>query len=309
MHFNSLLVKAKRGAWALLRQGNRASWLDLAHRSAYTETVPEPIQVSCLAFSASADMRANATRIDAAILEAAASGSRLLLTPECALVGYPGVSRVDLDQVDWRAVASLEDQLAERANEAGIVLVLGTVSLHDGRPTNDALVCGAVPHEQRYLKRCLTPLDREHFIPGYEGIVFEILGWRFGLTICFDLRFPTVWADLALGDADAFLSIAHMSGGDVDPGCKASVIPAHYASRAAEWATPLLMCNTADDERWVDTGLWDARGICVASRGEGLIQMTLEPRETHDPWYEQIRDEQLRLWRNRLRSVRMSGEW
>lgn len=271
--------------------------------------MPDPLRASCFAFTAGADLRANAERLNTAVYEAAAAGSRLLLTPECALVGYPGMAREDLDAVDWRAVASLEDQLAERANEVGIVLVLGTASLFDSVPSNDALVCGVVPYEQRYRKRCLTPIDQDHFAPGHDALVFEILGWRFGVTICYDLRFPTVWADLGLADADAFLSLAHMAGGDVDPGCKRTVIPAHYASRAAEWATPLLLCNTGADDRWVDTGLWDARGLCVAGRAAGMLQVTLEPRDTLHPWYNGIREQQCRLWRERLRSIHTAGEW
>ena len=275
----------------------------------YHKNVPEPLIASTFSFAAGPDIRANADQIAQAMRDASAAGSRLVTTPECALTGYPGLGRPDLEELDWRAVASVEDFLAELALECQVVLVLGTASLGSEGITNDALVCGAVPHEQRYHKRSLTPHDRDHFIPGFDGIVFEILGWRFGLSICYDLRFPTIWADLGLGYADCFINLGHMAGPDVDPGCKPTVIPALYTARAAEWATPLLLCNTAAQDRWIDSGLWDARGLQVASQGEGLLQVEIHPREDHDPWYSEIHAQQLELWRSRLRSVRTSGEW
>jgi omega-amidase len=241
--------------------------------SAITACVPPPLTASCFAFEASSDVRRNAQAIAAAIREASAAGSQIVVTPECALTGYPGCSRRDLEEVDWRAVASLEDHLAEIAGECQVVLILGSASLGSDGITNDALVCGTVPYEQRYHKRSLTPNDREFFVPGFDGIVFEILGWRIGLSICYDVRFPTVWADLGMGMADCFINLAHMAGQDVDPGCKAEVVPAHYATRAAEWATPLLLCNTAAQDRWLDSALWDPRGLRVANRGEGLLQV------------------------------------
>ena len=98
----------------------------------------------------------------------------------------------------------------------------------------------------------------------------------------------------AKAGVDAFLSIAHMAGTDGDPGTKAEVIPNLYSARAAEWATPLLLANTAAPDRWVDSGHWDARGVRVATKAEGLLLTTLQPRSTLSPWYSDLRVESLR---------------
>ena len=118
--------------------------------------------------------------------------------------------------------------------------------------------------------------------------------FRSGLSICFELRFGQLWAEQAHADVDVFLTIAHMAGADVDPGTKQIVIPNFYSARAAEWATPLVLCNTAAADRWVDTGQWDARGVVVAQQAEGLLLTTVHKRTTLAPWYQGLRDEALR---------------
>jgi predicted amidohydrolase len=265
------------------------------------------LDAAILAFSAGADIRANALRIHAAIAEAAPA--RLLLTPECALIGYPGAARASCADIDWRLVADEEERLGLAAARAGLVLVLGSASpLPPGPPGpppprgtaslpatgNDALVLGAGRRPLRYRKRCLTPQDGEHFAPGSGGAcLFTLDGWRLALSVCFELRFGALWAEQAAAGADAFLSIAHMAGTDPDPGTKAAVIPQLYAARAAEWATPLLLANTADAGRWLDSGQWDARGVRVASRAEGLLRTTITARAQFDPWYARLRAEAL----------------
>lgn len=276
-----------------------------------------PLEAAILAFSAGADIRANAARIRTAITTAAPA--RLLLTPECALIGYPGAARASCAGIDWCLVADEEERLAAAAVRAGVVLVLGTASplpvegdgVSAGAPavSNDALVLGAGARPLRYRKRCLTPLDLAHFSPGSGGAcLFALAGWRLAVSICYELRFGALWAEQAAAGADAFLSISHMAGGDPDPGTKAAVIPQLYAARAAEWATPLLLANTADAARWLDSGHWDARGVRVAQAAEGLLRTTLRAREQFDPWYASLRHEALaQAARLRAGSRRFTG--
>lgn len=255
----------------------------------------EPLRAACLAFEASADIAANADRIRTGIAEAAAGGARILLTPECALTGYPSASRGDLAGVSWCAVAEHEDALALAAERAGMLLVLGTASSDGAGIGNEALACGAVP-PTRYRKQCLTPTDRSHFVAGTAPVVVPFAGWRLGLAICYDLRFPDVFLALAAAGADAFLVIAHMAGPDPDPGTKAALIPALCAARAAETATPLLLVNTAAADRYLDSGCWDARGARIAAQASGLMATTLVHRDAFDPWYAGIRATALERW-------------
>lgn len=245
----------------------------------------ETLRVGCWSFVATSDVTANATSVRAGIRAAAEAGVRVLLTPECALTGYPGAARMDLSGLGGCALADQEDALLAEADHAGIALVLGTAA-EDGAGgwTNDAVALTA-----RYRKRCLTPGDVAHFQAGERPAVLTIDGWKLGLAICYDLRFPDVWTDLARLDVDANLVIAHMAGADADPGTKAAVVPALCAVRAAETATPLVFCNTAAADRWLDSGVWDARGVQVATSAVGLLVSDLAPRSAFAPWYTGLR--------------------
>ena len=247
------------------------------------------LTAACLSFTATDSVAENRARITKGIAEARDAGARLLLTPECALTGYPSAAREDLAEINWDEVRGAERQLAACAREAGLALILGTAGPTEDSATNDALACGNTSAEVRYRKRWLTPLDKKVFISGSDPVVAQCAGWRLGLAVCYDVRFPRVFAELAREDADAFCVIAHMAGPDPDPGTKPTVVPAHFAGRAAEWATPTLLCNTSADDRWLNSGCWDARGIRTADGGEGLLLATLTPRETLDPWYATIR--------------------
>ncbi|TVR43479.1 MAG: hypothetical protein EA402_09610 [Planctomycetota bacterium] len=255
-------------------------------------------------FSAVPEIERNVQAISAAITSAAQARAQILLTCECALVGYPGAGRENLEGLNACAVADAEDLLHQRAAAADIALFLGSVSPWQGSWSNDLLACGALDQGQvgtRYRKRCLTPVDQKHFRAGQTPAWVTVAGWRLGLSICFDLRWSALWAELARGPddpklcghggADAFLNAAHMAGPDVDPSTKAHIIPAMYATRAAEWATPLALANGAAADRWLDSGAWDARGCPLPSTplSPNLSLVTLSPRQDLHPWYALLR--------------------
>lgn len=261
--------------------------------------MPDPLPLALLAWAASHQPRVNAQRIATAIDAAAAAGARILLTPECCLTGYPSASRGDLTDLDWCELADLEDRLLLQAEQRGLLLVLGSAERSEHGITNDAVIGGVIP-PVRYHKRCLTPTDRNHFVPGTTPMVIEACGWRLGIAICYDLRFAPAFHDLAAAEADAFLVVAHMAGPDPDPGTKAEVIPQLIATRAAEWATPLAFCNTAEPNRYCDSMVIDVRGRRIASAGDGLFTATLIDRKRFDPWYANLRAEHLAWWRSGL---------
>jgi 5-aminopentanamidase len=261
-----------------------------------TQDAGRSLRVALSPFVAGADPAANARVIAQAIDAAAEAGAQVLLTPECALCGYPSAARQGLADLDRCALADREDRLLIHAERRGLMLVMGSAESGPTGWTNDAVIGGAVA-AQRYRKRSLTPIDRGHFVAGPRSCVVACAGWKLGIAICYDLRFAPIIADLARADADAFLVIAHMAGVDPDPGVKATVIPQLCAIRATEWATPLAFCNTAADDRWCDSGAWDARGMPLeATTGGDLFLVDLSPRTRHGSWYATLREDHLRAW-------------
>ena len=260
------------------------------------------LRVACLQMDASADIEQNLAQITAAIHQAAAANVDILLTPECALAGYPGAARDNFADINWCSYDDHEDLVHTRAQSAGIAVVLGTISQNtDGTVFNDALFCGDDVDVQRYHKRCLTPFDRDFFAADQKPCIVTYKGWTLGLTICYDVRFAHTWGDLVSAGADAILSIAHMAGPDPDPGVKSSVVPNHYSSRAAEWATPLIMCNTDHEKRWLDSGAWDPRGMPLTAEAHPQLRIfELHARTAYDPWYASIHADAVSHYKNRL---------
>ncbi|MBU6270093.1 MAG: carbon-nitrogen hydrolase family protein [Betaproteobacteria bacterium] len=149
--------------------------------------------------------RAAAARL---IARAAEGGARVVVLPEyfCLL------GRRDTDKVDLREAAGagpLQDFLAEQAARHRIWLIGGTVPIATSRPTrvrNTCLVHGPDGRPiARYDKIHLFGFQRgaERFDEsatieaGRTPVVIDIEGWRVGLSVCYDLRFPELYRVLA----------------------------------------------------------------------------------------------------------------
>lgn len=160
------------------------------------------------------DPDANAGALTGAIGEAARTGAAMLFTPEMSGL---------LDRDAKRAATSLkleeEDQVLAACREAaqgnGIWVHLGSLAVitDGGQLANRAFVIDSRGEVRaRYDKIHLFDVDlptgeswRESAIyrPGSEAVVVEgtPVG-RLGLTICYDLRFPALFARLAEAGAD-----------------------------------------------------------------------------------------------------------
>lgn len=160
------------------------------------------------------DPAANAAVLERAVAEAATGGAEMLFTPEMS-------GMIDRDSA--RAAGNLrpedEDEVLERcrstAREHGIWLHLGSLAVLDGagKVANRAFVIdreGTI--RARYDKMHLFDVDlpsgeswRESatYAPGAGAVAVNgtPVG-KLGLTICYDLRFPGLFARLAEAGAD-----------------------------------------------------------------------------------------------------------
>jgi predicted amidohydrolase len=160
------------------------------------------------------DPAANATRLVDAIREAAAGGAAMLFTPEMS-----GLLDRDSARAASRLKPEAEDEVlaacCDAAREHQIWLHLGSLAVlvDGGKVANRGYVIdrdGQV--RARYDKIHLFDVDlptgeswRESSV--YQGgdgpvLVNGTPVGKLGLTICYDLRFPTLFARLAEADAD-----------------------------------------------------------------------------------------------------------
>ena len=161
------------------------------------------------------DPAANLPATEALLREAAAGGAALALTPECTNI-------VSADRARQKAVLATEDEdetlarLRAVAAELGLWLVIGSLCLKsgdaDGRFVNRSFLVGPDGRiRARYDKIHMfdVTLDggesyRESaaYRPGGRAVLAGAAGVTLGLTVCYDLRFPHLYRDLARAGAD-----------------------------------------------------------------------------------------------------------
>jgi predicted amidohydrolase len=147
-------------------------------------------QISCLP----GEVGANVRKIREFAIRAKKAGADLIVFPEMSDTGY-SMPMIKKGASEWNegAVPRLE-QLAE---EVSIGIICG-VSERDGNNIYNALIFVEAGGEivGSYRKTHLVtaaPLDeRPVFTPGEKFVSVPARGWNFGLTICYDLRFPEV---------------------------------------------------------------------------------------------------------------------
>ena len=173
------------------------------------------VRAALLQLRSGDDPAANLAATEALVRKAAHGGAALVLTPECTNI--VSASRALQARV---LVTEAEDptlaRLAAVAGELGITLLVGSLCLGsgdpDGRFVNRCVVIGpdgAI--RARYDKIHMFDVDvggpesyRESaaYRPGDRAVVAEAAGLRLGMTVCYDLRFPHLFRDLAKAGAD-----------------------------------------------------------------------------------------------------------
>jgi predicted amidohydrolase len=147
--------------------------------------------------------------------KAASGGADLMLTPECTNI-------VSLDRERQRAVLVDEARdptlarLRAVAAELGAWLLLGSLCLRSGemdaRFVNRSFLIGPEGDiRARYDKIHMFDVslaggeayrESRAYRPGERAVVAEAAGLRLGMTVCYDLRFPRLYRDLAQAGAD-----------------------------------------------------------------------------------------------------------
>ncbi|HIV76511.1 MAG TPA: carbon-nitrogen hydrolase family protein [Candidatus Sphingomonas excrementigallinarum] len=163
--------------------------------------------IAVLQMTAGIDPAVNAQVLERAIADAAARGAAMLFTPEMS-------GLIDRDRVRAAAhlVAEEQDPVLARVRAAaaahGLWVHLGSLAVReaDGRLANRGYVIDASGEiRARYDKMHLFDVDlpsgeswRESasYVPGEQAVVVDTPIGRLGLAICYDLRFPALFAAL-----------------------------------------------------------------------------------------------------------------
>ena len=231
------------------------------------------------------------------IKAASDSGSKLVVLPEYfCLMGLKDTDKVNVRE----AVGSgpIQERLAAIAQENNIYLVAGSIPLEaqeSNKVLNTSLVFNPLGEQiARYDKIHLfgfqTETERyeesETIAPGSQPGQFQItvngIDWRFGLSICYDLRFPELYR--ALGEVDCHIipaAFTYTTGKDHwEILLRARAIENQcYVLSSAQGGVHINQRRT-----WGDSMLIDPWGQILTNlpQGEGLITGTLSKEKLNE---------------------------
>lgn len=167
------------------------------------------VQVATTQPAGCADAGDNGRMARTLMRRAAAANARLVHFPEGFLSGYAKEQIANWDDVNWAAVRDELEEIAELSAELGIWTVMGSAHplTPPHRPHNSLYVIsdqGQVV--ARYDKRYCSNTEITHFYsPGFEPVVFEVDGYRFGCAICIEVNFPQLFAEYERLGVDCLL--------------------------------------------------------------------------------------------------------
>lgn len=163
--------------------------------------------------TASSDPRANGAEVRRMLRVSAAAGARLVHFPEGFLSGYAVENVATWEEVDWAVVRGELEGVAALAGQLGIWVVLGSAHplTPPHRPHNSLYVISDTGTlVDRYDKRKCSHTELSRFYtPGFEPVVFDVDGVRFGLAICIEINFPDLFADYDRRGVDCLLVSAY----------------------------------------------------------------------------------------------------
>ncbi len=143
------------------------------------------------------DKRANFSRVENAIADAAKQGSEIFILPEMFATGFTMNTKKMGERADDSETLKF---LSKNAKKNNIWLVGTLIEQTDEGPKNAAYVFNELGQRvSKYYKTHLFPLSEENelFSPGTKLGVFEFKQVQIGLAICYDLRFPELFIHLA----------------------------------------------------------------------------------------------------------------
>ncbi len=172
----------------------------------------DTLRVACVQLTSGPDKAANLETVERLVGDAAAAGAELVVLPEkWNAIGPPDVLHAAAESLDG---GESVEAMSDWASRHGITLVGGSIT--ESREGHEKLSNTSLVFDPEgslaavYRKIHLFDVDvgghayRESDAeePGDEPVVADAAGWRLGLSVCYDIRFPELYRILALEGAE-----------------------------------------------------------------------------------------------------------
>lgn len=200
------------------------------------------------------DAAKNGSAIRDIMRRARAAGAGLAHFPEGAASGYP-----TFPEQDWNILHRELEQIARLAKELRLWTVLGSNRpLSDGnRPHNSLYVIsdrGEIAG--RYDKRlCSFNEIENHYSPGFNPLVFNVGGLRFGCILCIEINFPELFLEYERLRVDCVLFSSHSKDAMFGILAQAHAAANNFwvsVSIPAQFAKTLQSGIIGPDGQWID---------------------------------------------------------
>ena len=219
------------------------------------------MRIGAYQFGVGGDIRENYREIEKAIYLAKNEGVQLIIFPECSLTGYPPRDMADSSCVDFGLVQIMCERLQAMADENDISFIVGTV-FKEKEIYNRAILFRPDSQIEFYDKRALWGWDEDNFSKGGNDGIFEMEGIRFGIRICYEVRFPEFFRELYKGNTDINLVLFY-DVSDTDDKERYDLIKGHLQTRAAENVTTTISVNAVSPFQTAPTAVFGKSGQCV----------------------------------------------
>lgn len=155
------------------------------------------MRIACAQILAGTDPAGNLELVADYTRRAADAGARLVVFPEGTMSRFG----VPLGPVAEPIDGPWADGVRRIAAEAGITVFAGMFTpAPDGRVTNTVLATGGgveARYDKIHLYDAFGFAESDSVAPGHEPVVVDVDGVGVGVTLCYDIRFPGLYTELA----------------------------------------------------------------------------------------------------------------
>ena len=251
----------------------------------------DSLHVAAIQMNSQGDVGSNLSRASELLKQAAAGGAKIALLPEnFALMGEDGDKRRFAEDLDAGS-GPIWQMLSSVARDLRIAIIAGGLPERSPDPTCPFNTCAVFGDSgellTRYRKIHMFDVDladgtcyRESAstAAGESVVVAEIAGARVGLSVCYDLRFPELYRELAKRGAEVLVvpaAFTLLTGKDHwHVLLRARAIEAQaYVVAAGQWGKHPRGRTTYGKSCIIDP--W-GEVIAQASEGEGVVFSTID---------------------------------
>lgn len=146
-------------------------------------------------FPVSAEVKRNEQAMARLMQQSHEAGADVVHFSEACLGGYAGAEIKTWDRYNWRLLHEAQGRIHALAASLELTVIYGTNHRHSETDIRNRLnvVSAAGTLLTHYDKRFCTSGDLNFYTSGQEFATFDLKGFRCGLLICYDIRFPELY--------------------------------------------------------------------------------------------------------------------